>query len=206
MISGEQPGIPTSQTRCWGPQGLSQELGGHQDLPRGPNLPASAFTSHMAKLLSAPSPVSYLFLLFCVFLLSPPPAPPRCLWIALLSSQNCPFHCPDGQTLVPALLRRELQRGESSVGNVGQRGRRRGLGLPRFPLPAGISPAVWPDSCQGTGISPDAVLGSPSQRSGSHGLICSWLLLLPSLCSALGSSWVSSHPEGRFPSRETGQG
>ncbi|KAK2512537.1 Fmnl1, partial [Columba guinea] len=31
------------------------------------------------------------------------------------SSENCSFHCPDGQALVPALLRRELQRGESSV-------------------------------------------------------------------------------------------
>lgn len=126
-------------TQCWGLQGLSQELEGHQASSQRPNLPGSTFTSHVAKLLSAPSPVSYLFLLFCFFLLSPPPAPPRCLWIALLSSQNCPFHGPDGQTLVPALLRRELQRGEPSVGNVEQRGRPRwagAAGLP--PLPAGI--------------------------------------------------------------------
>lgn len=43
-------------TQCSGLQGLSQELEGHQASSQRPNLPGSTFTSHVAKLLSAPSP------------------------------------------------------------------------------------------------------------------------------------------------------
>lgn len=184
MISGEQPGVPTSQTQGWGLQGLSQELEDHQAASQGPNLPASTFTSHMAKLPSAPSPVSYLFLLFCFFLLSPP-APPRCLWTTLLSSQNCSFHGPDGQTLVPALLRRELQRGESSVGNVGQRGRRGRAGAAGLlPLPG---PGVWPDlphaepSPGGPRVEPRCRAGLREPTAGVPQAESSQLLLLPGL-------------------------
>lgn len=54
------------------------------------------------------------------------------LWVALLSSEVCPFHCPDGQTLLSPLLRRQLHRGESSVGKEGLAGAARLCHPPGF--------------------------------------------------------------------------
>lgn len=75
MSSGEQPGVPTSQSQCWGLQGLSQELGGvtkprHRDqtyckylhIPHGKAAPLS----HSSSSSSASSSLLLLLLLLAV--------------------------------------------------------------------------------------------------------------------------------------------
>lgn len=95
-----------------GDMGVSARSRGPSSTVQSPDPPAapSCRTQRGCRPLC---PVSQLFLLFCSFFL--PSFLLLALWIAVLSSENCSFHGPDGQALVPALLRCELQRGESPV-------------------------------------------------------------------------------------------
>lgn len=109
---------PAQSSAVCGTAGTASGIWGCQQGAESPECCAeprptfSTFLSHAARL---PTSLPCLTALPPLLLLLPFLLPPCCLWIAVLSSENCSFHGPDGQALVPALLRCELQRGESPV-------------------------------------------------------------------------------------------